>query len=62
MVIQPAVTTARFVPTLEQPRSLIGLPESLHVGKIKSQVVWKLATQRPVVERVHFGKWNLENL
>jgi len=46
----------------EQPRRLIGLPESLLVGKPKSQVVWKMETQKPVVERVHFGKWNLENL
>ena len=46
----------------EQPRRLIGLPESLLVGKPKSQVVWKMETQKPVVERVHLGNWNLENL
>ena len=46
----------------EQPRSLIGLPESLLVGKPKSQVVWKIETQKPVVERVHFGNLNLEHL
>jgi len=62
MVIQPSVNTARFVPTLEQPRSLIGLPESLLVGEPKSQVVWNMETQKPVVEQVHLGNWNLENL
>ena len=46
----------------EKPRSLIGLPESLLVGEPNSQVVWKMETQKPVVERVHFGNWNLENL
>jgi N-acetylglucosamine-6-phosphate deacetylase len=46
----------------EQPRRLIGLPESLLVGKPKSQVVWKMETQKPVVERVHFGNLNLEHL
>ena len=46
----------------EKPRSLIGLPESLLVGEPISQVVWKMETQKPVVERVHFGNWNLENL
>ena len=46
----------------EQPRRLIGLPESLLVGKPKSQVVWKTETQKPVVERVHFGNLNLEHL
>jgi N-acetylglucosamine-6-phosphate deacetylase len=46
----------------EKPRSLIGLPESLLVGELKSQVVWKMETQKPVVERVHLGNWNLENL
>ena len=46
----------------EKPRSLIGLPESLLVGEPISQVVWKMETQKPVVERVHLGNWNLENL
>ena len=46
----------------EKPRSLIGLPESLLVGEPKSQVVWKMETQKPVVERVCLGNWNLENL
>ena len=46
----------------EKPRNLIGLPESLLVGELKSQVVWKMETQKPVVERVHLGNWNLENL
>ena len=46
----------------EKPRSLIGLPKSLLVGEPISQVVWKMETQKPVVERVHFGNWNLENL
>ena len=46
----------------EQPRRLIGLPETLLVGKPQSQVVWKMETQKPVVEQVHLGNWNLENL
>ena len=46
----------------EQPRRLIGLPESLLVGKPKSQVVWMIETQKPVVEQAHLGNWNLNNL
>ena len=46
----------------EKPRSLIGLPESLLVGKPKSQVVWMIETQKPVVEQAHLGNWNLNNL
>ena len=45
----------------EQPRSLIGLPESLHIGSPQSFVVWKMATKKPIVEKVHLGNWNLEN-
>ena len=46
----------------EKPQSLIGLPEALLVGEPISQVVWKMETQKPVVECVHLGNWNLENL
>ena len=42
----------------EQPRRLIGLPETLLVGKPQSQVVWKMETQKPIVEQVHLGNWN----
>ena len=42
----------------EKPRRLIGLPESLLVGKLLSQVVWNMETQKPVVEQVHLGNWN----
>ena len=45
----------------EQPRSLIGLPESLLIGSPQSFVVWKMATKKPIVEKVHLGNWNLEN-
>ena len=45
----------------EQPRSLIGLPESLLIGNPQSFVVWKMATKKPIVEKVHLGNWNLEN-
>ena len=62
MVIQPAVTATKICADTRTTRSLIGLPESLLVGELKYQVVWKMETQKPVVERVHSGKWNLENL
>ena len=62
MVTQPAVTAAKICADTRKPRSLIGLPESLLVEKPKSQVVWMIETQKPVVEQAHLGNWNLNNL
>ena len=36
--------------------------QTLLVGKLLYQVVWNMETQKPVVEQVHLGNWNLENL
>ena len=46
----------------EQPRRLIGLPESLLIGSSQSQVTWQMGLQKPIVEKVHLGNWKLENM
>ena len=46
----------------EQPRRLIGLPESLLIGSSQSQVTWQMGLQKPIVEKVHLGNWKLENI
>jgi N-acetylglucosamine-6-phosphate deacetylase len=46
----------------EQPRRLIGLPESLFIGRPQSQVTWEMGLQKPIVEKVNLGNWKWENL
>ena len=46
----------------EQPRRLIGLPESLLIGSSQSKVTWEMGLQKPIVEKVHLGNWKLENI
>ncbi len=44
----------------EQPRRLIGLPETQLIGDSLAQVVWKTEADNPLVTRVRLGTWNLE--
>ncbi len=44
----------------EQPRRLIGLPETQLIGDPLAQVVWKTEADNPLVTRVRLGTWNLE--
>ena len=44
----------------EQPRRLIGLPETQLIGDPPAQVVWKTEADNPLVTRVRLGTWNLE--
>ncbi len=44
----------------EQPRLLIGLPETQLIGDPPAQVVWKTEADNPLVTRVRLGTWNLK--
>ena len=46
----------------EQPRCLIGLPESLLIGSSQSKVTRQMGRQKTIVEKVHLGYWKLENI
>ena len=48
--------------TSEQPRRIIGLPETQLVGDSPAQVVWKMEENIPIVDQVHLGNWNLNNV